>query len=192
MNEIKRYQAAEWDERYQTSGHNLAKPRSFLTEIMQHLPKQGWGLDVAMGEGHNANLLVEHGLDVLGVDFSMVALRRAKDKYPQVHTALVHLPEIHLKPESFEVILNFWFLERVMFPLYQRYLKPGGYLVLETMRFDAQADQTHLRPEYLLQSGELLQTFSGWDILLYDENVQAMAKGKPQLAARILARKPKE
>jgi hypothetical protein len=189
---MKRYQAAEWDERYLSSGHNLAKPRAFLVEIMQYLPKQGWGLDVAMGEGHNANLLVEHGLDVLGVDFSTVALRKAKHKYPQIHTAMVHLPEIHLRPESLDVILNFWFLDRAMFPLYQRYLKPGGYLVLETMRFDAQAEQSHLRPEYLLQPDELLQSFSGWKILMYDENVQAIARGKPQLAARILARKPKE
>ncbi len=189
---MSRYQAAEWDDRYQSSGRNLAKPRAFLGEILQHLPKQGWGLDVAMGEGHNANLLTEQGLNVLGVDFSMVALRKAKKKYPQIHTALVHLPEIHLKPASFDVILNFWFLDRAMFSLYQQYLKPGGFLVLETMRFDSQRDQSHLRYEYLLQPGELLKYFSGWEILLYDENVQAMAKGKHQLAARILTRKPIE
>ncbi len=189
---MKRYRAAEWDQRYKSSGHNLAKPREFLIEIMQHLPKQGWGLDVAMGEGHNANLLLEHGLDVLGVDFSIVALRKAKKKYPQLHTALVNLPEIHLRPASIDVILNFWFLDRALFPLYQRFLKPGGYVVLETMRYDAQSDQSHLRPEYLLHPAELLQTFSGWEILMYDENVQAMARGKPQLAARILARKPEE
>lgn len=189
---MNRYQAAEWDERYQSSGHNLAKPRAFLVETLQQLPKQGWCLDVAMGEGHNANLLNEHWLEVLGVDFSMVALRKASHKYPKIHAVLVNLPEIHLKPASFDVILNFWFLDRRMFPLYQHYLKPGGYLVLETMRFDAQTYQSHLRYEYLLQPGELLQSFPGWEILMYDENGQAMARGKPQLAARILTRKPKE
>ena len=187
---MSRYQAAEWDERYQSSGHNLASPRAFLVEVIPQLPRQGWGLDVAMGEGHNANLLAEHGLQVLGVDFSLVALRKAKSKYPNVQTALVNLPQIHLQPGSLDVILNFWFLDREMFPLYQQYLKPGGYLVLETMRYDPDRDQSHLRFEYLVQPGELLQFFSGWEFFVYDENVLANAKGKQQLAVRMLARKP--
>ncbi|PKO06435.1 MAG: hypothetical protein CVU41_06850 [Chloroflexi bacterium HGW-Chloroflexi-3] len=187
---MSRYQAAEWDERYQSSGHNLASPRAFLVEILPQLPREGWGLDVAMGEGHNANLLAEHGLQVLGVDFSMVALRKSKSKYPNIQTALVNLPALHLKEESFDVILNFWFLDRELFPLYQQYLKSGGYLVMETMRFDPARDQSHLRLEYLLQPGELLQSFSGWEFLVYDENVLANAKGKQQLAVQMLARKP--
>jgi 2-polyprenyl-3-methyl-5-hydroxy-6-metoxy-1,4-benzoquinol methylase len=183
-------QAAEWDERYQSSGHNLANPRAFLAEVLPQLPREGWGLDVAMGEGHNANLLAEHGLQMLGVDFSLVALRKAKSRYQNVITALVNLPQIHLKPGSFDVILNFWFLDRKLFPLYQQYLKPGGYLVLETMRFDPDSDQSHLRLEYLLQPGELIQSFSRWEFLVYDENVLATVKGKQQLAVRMLARKP--
>ena len=58
------------------------------------------------------------------------------------------------------------------------------------MRFDPDRDQSHLRYEYLIQPGELLQSFSGWDFLVYDENVQATAKGQQQLAVRMLARKP--
>ncbi len=85
---MSRYQAAEWDQRYQSSGHNLASPRAFLVEVLPQLPRDGWGLDVAMGEGHNANLLVEHGLQVLGVDFSLVALRKAKSKYPNVQISV--------------------------------------------------------------------------------------------------------
>ena len=187
---MNRYQAAEWDERYQSSGHNLASPRAFLVEVLPQLPRKGWGLDVAMGEGHNANLLAEHGLQVLGVDFSLVALRKARKRYPNVQTALVNLPQIHLEPGCLDVILNFWYLDREMFPLYQQYLKPGGYLVLETMRFDPNRDQSHLRLEYLLQPGELLQSFSGWEFLVYDENVKATVKGQQQLAIRMLARKP--
>jgi|AutmiccommuBRH23_1029490.scaffolds.fasta_scaffold00388_49 2-polyprenyl-3-methyl-5-hydroxy-6-metoxy-1,4-benzoquinol methylase len=187
---MSRYKAQEWDDRYQSSGHNLASPREFLVESLHHLPQHGWGLDVAMGEGHNANLLAERGLKVLGIDFSMVALRKAHRIYPELNLALVNLPAVKLTPHLFDVILNFWFLDRTMFPLYHQLLKPGGFLMIETMRFDPDRDQSHLRYEYLIQSGELLQSFSGWDFLVYDENVQATAKGKQQLAVRMLAHKP--
>ena len=109
-----------------------------------------------------------------------------------MRTALVNLPQIHLQPGNFDVILNFWFLDRKLFPLYQQLLNPGGYLVLETMRFDPDRDQSHLRYEYLIQPGELLQSFSGWEFLVYDENVKATVKGQQQLAIRMLARKPIE
>jgi len=187
---MSRFLAAEWDERYQTSGHNLANPRAFLMEVLPQLPKEGWGLDVAMGEGHNANLLVKRGLQVIGVDFSRVALNKAKKNYPQVQAVLADLPVIHLKPGSLDVILNFWFLDRKLFPVYHQLLKPGGFLVLETMRFDPDRDQSHLRLEYLIQPGELLQSFSGWEFLVYDENVRATVKGQSQQAVQLLARKP--
>jgi hypothetical protein len=58
------------------------------------------------------------------------------------------------------------------------------------MRFDPKSDQSHLRPEYLVQPGELRKEFLDWEFLVYDENVEAKAKGKTQLAVRLLARKP--
>ena len=50
-------QADKWDRRYQKSGHNLSKPREFLLTVQDLLPKEGWGLDIAMGMGHNAAVL---------------------------------------------------------------------------------------------------------------------------------------
>jgi trans-aconitate methyltransferase len=186
---MSRFEAAVWDERYRTSGHNLSRPREFLVENLNLFPVTGWGLDVAMGEGHNANLLVERGLQVVGIDFSMVALQKAHQKFPELNLVLVNLPAVNLA-HQFEVILNFWFLDREMFPLYRQLLAPGGFLMVETMRFDPDRDQSHLNEEYLLQPGELLQVFSGWELIVYDENISAMVKGQQQLAVRMLARKP--
>lgn len=187
---MSRYQAQEWDNRYLSTSHNLSKPRAFLGEVINHCPTSGWALDVAMGEGHNAGLLESRGLKVLGVDFSRVALQKAKKIYPHVQAAQVELPRLHLPDASLDVILNFWFLDRELFSQYQRWLKPGGLLIFETMRFDPESDQSHLRKEYLIQPGELRTAFSNWNLIVYDENVQALAKGNPQLAARMLARKP--
>jgi SAM-dependent methyltransferase len=183
-------EAGKWNTRFQSSGHNLSHPRAFLEEYIDQFPKRGWAIDVAMGTGHNANLLAERGLNVLGVDFSIVALEKAKQKYQALNVTLINLPEINLKEKSQDVILNFWFLDRKLFPLYQRWLKPGGLLMFETMRFDPESGQSHSRPEFLVQPGELMTEFSGWEFLVYDENISATVKGKPQLAVRMLVRKP--
>lgn len=189
---MNRQESQKWDKRYQSSRHNLKKPRAFLAESLDLLPDKGWALDVAMGEGHNANLLLQKGMNVLGVDFSKVALANAKKKYPQINTIMVDLPHIRLREASLDVILNFWFLDRGLFPFYKRFLKPGGYLVFETMRFDPNREQSHMQFEYLLQPGELLKSFSGWEKIVYDENVLATVKGQEQLAVRMIARKPEQ
>lgn len=112
---MNRQASQKWDKRYQSSRHNLKKPRAFLAESLDLLPDKGWALDVAMGEGHNANLLLQKGMNVLGVDFSKVALVNAKKKYPQINTIMVDLPHIRLREASMDVILNFWFLDRNLF-----------------------------------------------------------------------------
>lgn len=183
-------QADKWDRRFQKSGHNLSQPREFLQTVQDLLPTQGWGLDVAMGLGHNAAVLSGRGLKVIGVDFSKVALKSVKSEYPLIHAILVDLPALNLKKESMDVVLNFWFLERRLLPLYRRVLKPGGLLIFETMRFDENNPQDDVNPAYLLQPGELLQVFADWDFLIYDENVPATAQHKARTAVRLAARKP--
>ena len=189
---MNREESEKWDDRYRFSRHNLKKPRAFLEENLHLLPNQGWALDVAMGEGHNSNLLAQKGMHVLGVDFSSVALLNAKNKYPQLNAVKVDLPHISLRPSSLEVILNFWFLDRNLFPFFDRSLKPGGYLVFETMRYDPNKDQSNMQFDYLLQPGELLKSFSGWELIVYDENILAKVKGQEQLAVRMIARKPEQ
>lgn len=68
----------EWDERY--AGHELlwhAEPNRFLVEGVGDLPP-GSVLDVACGEGRNAIWLAERGWRATGVDFSAVALAKAR------------------------------------------------------------------------------------------------------------------
>lgn len=68
----------EWDERY--SGPDLlwhAQPNQFLVEEVGDLAP-GSVLDVACGEGRNAIWLAERGWRATGVDFSTVALGKAR------------------------------------------------------------------------------------------------------------------
>jgi tellurite methyltransferase len=184
---MSRHEAQDWDLRYTNKPDQHTEPHRFLLDVLHYLPRSGLGLDVAMGRGQNANVLSQRGLKMIGVDFSMVALRYARKHYPNLAVAKVDLPRLHLQPRSVDVILNFWFLDREMFPIYEMILKPGGFLVLETMQFDPDVDQSHLRLEYLLQPEEILQTFSGWNILLYDDKGREIVKGISQPVVRLLA-----
>lgn len=67
-----------WDDRYaETDLVWSAGPNQFVAEHVGSLPP-GRALDVACGEGRNAVWLAEHGWDVVGVDFSSVAIDKAR------------------------------------------------------------------------------------------------------------------
>ena len=68
----------DWDARY--SGEELlwkAEPNRFLVAEVTGLPA-GRALDLACGEGRNAVWLASEGWEVTGVDFSTVALTKAR------------------------------------------------------------------------------------------------------------------
>jgi|SRR5512132_27667 SAM-dependent methyltransferase len=69
---------ADWDRRYR--GTELvwtAQPNRFVVEELQGLPP-GRALDLGSGEGRNAVWLAERGWQVTAVDFSSVALDKAR------------------------------------------------------------------------------------------------------------------
>ena len=67
-----------WDERYSQEGLLWsARPNRFLVAEASDLPP-GHGLDLACGEGQNSIWLASLGWRVLGVDFSSVAIHKAR------------------------------------------------------------------------------------------------------------------
>lgn len=70
--------SAEWDRRYAVSELVwTAEPNRFVAAEVADLPA-GRALDLGCGEGRNAVWLAEHGWRVTGVDFSRVALDKAR------------------------------------------------------------------------------------------------------------------
>jgi len=71
---------ADWDRRYAESGLLWsAQPNRFLVSEVSDLPP-GRALDLACGEGRNAVWLARHGWQVTGVDFSEVAIAKAREQ----------------------------------------------------------------------------------------------------------------
>lgn len=182
--------AEKWNRRYLRAGHNLTKPRDFLVSHLNSIPASGFGLDVAMGLGHNAHVLANHGLTVIGLDISKVALKKAVLLDDRICPVLCDLPHIRFPQECFDVILNFWFLDRALFPLYKKFLKPGGFLFFETMQKLNMQVHSSINPDYLIEPAELIDSFGEWEIIVYDEYVNVQENPDKKYSLRFLARKP--
>jgi len=168
----------------------FTRPRTFLRQSADLLPSGGLALDVAMGLGGNAGFLLRRGFRVLGVDVSGVALRQAKARLPALMAVQADLHAFPLPEATFDLILNFYYLQRDLWPAFRRALKPGGVLVFETL---TQANRTRwpdLNPAHLLQPGELRAAFADWEVLRYREGWFGQDCGRPRAVAGLVARKP--
>jgi|DewCreStandDraft_4_1066084.scaffolds.fasta_scaffold00001_602 2-polyprenyl-3-methyl-5-hydroxy-6-metoxy-1,4-benzoquinol methylase len=182
--------AIRWNSRYQESSYlDLREPRSLLIEASQWLPAGGYALDLAMGLGHNAAFLCRRGFKVVGVDISWVAVKHARSLYPEILAVCADLENFSLPPNTFDVILNFYYLQRSIWENVRKWLKPQGLLIIETMTQEMKSLKPEIDDRYLLAPNELLNAFSDFEILLYREGWQEQEKGHPRAAASLIARK---
>ncbi len=164
-----------WDKTYERKDYVFGKdPAPFLVEQVARLPK-GRALDIAVGEGRNAVYLAKKGFLVEGVDISIVGLRKAQklaaENGVKIQTTNADLNKYKIKPESYSVILNFYYLQRSLFPEIKAGLKKGGVLVFETYTTEHlnNAGVAGWERDYLLAPGELKKAFSDMEILYYGE-----------------------
>ncbi|HVC86538.1 MAG TPA: class I SAM-dependent methyltransferase [Gaiellaceae bacterium] len=102
----------EWNRRY--AGSELlwtAQPNRFLVAETEHL-RPGRALDLACGEGRNAVWLAERGWEVVGVDFSDVALEKARALAAArgVDAQWVHADLLDFEPSrhAFDLVIAFY------------------------------------------------------------------------------------
>ena len=137
MSELER-----WESRYAGADYAFGKePNYFLASCKGLLPKSGRVLVVADGEGRNGVWLAEQGLDVLSIDFSPTALRRARALAAEHHvTVTFQQADVHTwdYPDAwFDVVVEIFTQfssppERAMkWTGMRRALKPGGLLIIQ-------------------------------------------------------------
>lgn len=155
---------SRWDTAYgKSKGYVFGRePVAFLAENLNLLPV-GRVLDIAMGEGRNAVFLAKKGFDVLGVDISEVAVRKAK-RLAQEHgvhlrTVTVDLNTYQIPPESYDVILMFYYVQSSLTAQIVRGLKPGGVLVYENYTTDQIKHDKLANPALMLKKGEARTLF---------------------------------
>ncbi|HUT83352.1 MAG TPA: methyltransferase domain-containing protein [Thermodesulfobacteriota bacterium] len=181
-----------WDERYQNTWEGgVREPVSFLKENLTKLPK-GKALDLAMGVGQNAIFLAQNGYEVFGIDSSQVAVEKAKayakEKSVSVKAIKADLATYTLPENEYDLILNFYFLERSLIPQIKKALKKGGMVVFETYTMEHQKYDKPFNPDYLLQENELLLSFIDFKVIFYQEGV-VEKDGIKKAIASLLAEK---
>ncbi len=181
----------DWNKRYVEMYEDAQTPSRLLQEMVQTLPA-GRALDIAAGSGRNAIFLARNGYDVDAVDSSPVAVekgRKMADKAgAKVNFITADLSAYTIAEESYDLIINFNFLERSLIPSMKKGLKKGGAILFETFT----VDQSNIGPptnrDYLLAHNELLSLFGDLYITYYREGVFEEGERKKALAS-VVARK---
>jgi SAM-dependent methyltransferase len=174
-----------WEEHYARTEQLDFTPVPLLVEVAEQLPP-GRALDLACGSGRNALYLASLGWKVVAVDSSTAGVgilrERAAAAGLKIEAVVADLeaPGFTIEPGSYDLICDFFYLQRNLFPRIREGVRPGGVFVA----------QIHLRESgsqrFVLESGELRAEFAGWKILYYSE---ATRKSQHRPAARILARR---
>ena len=183
-----------WDMKYLERKPDLNQgPNTILKKYLRILPK-GRALDLAAGEGRNALFLAENGFEAEAVDVSPVAITRvrksAKVRGVKVKAVVADLDTYRIPPGHYDVILNFYFLDRHLIPRIKKGLKKGGMVVFETYT----AEQKKLgtggpgQDKYVLKPNELLRLFRDFHVLFYREGVFKEG-GKRRAIASLIAQK---
>ena len=183
-----REDANRWNLRYTAqSRQTFEQARDFLILHQNIIPPVGLALDLAMGLGGNSGLLLQHGLHVVGVDISDIAVELAKKKYPDMMALVADLTEIDFPPGSFDLVTNFFYLERLLWNKIPLWLKPGGILIFEALILEMQEIRPDIQSQFLLSPGELKSAFPGLETLVYEEGWYG--EDHPRATARLIARK---
>ncbi len=184
---------SDWNERYSKDIYNQARePCTLLIKLLPDLPR-GRALDIACGEGRNAIFLAKNGYKVDGVDGSIVAIEKARKNAAEAGTDInfVHadLEGYRIAPESYDLIINFYYLQRSLVPAIKEGLSGGGAILFETYTVEQSTIGHPRNPDYLLERNELLVLFYDLHITFYREGIFSEG-GTRKAIASLAAKKP--
>ena len=186
-----------WDERYRSEEAAPERgPADFLVEHRHLLPSAGRALDVATGTGRNALYLASLGYEVTGIDVSGVAVERCRAEGARrglrVEAVQADLESYRLLRDVYDVVIDFYYLQRELAPALVAALRPGGVLVFESFTTEQRRfGWGPVQDDFLLRPGELRSLFAGLEELVYREGLVESQSGRGRKAvAGLVARRP--
>ena len=167
-----------WNARFGADGYLFGTaPNAFLASQGSLLRPGQRALAVADGEGRNGVWLASLGLEVLSVDFSPVALAKARKLATETGAALqtecVDLSAWTWPAQRFDIVAAIFIqfapppLRTILFQGMKDALKPGGLILLEGYRPEQLAYKTGGPPhaENLYTAAMLREAFGDMTIL---------------------------
>ncbi|EAT16813.1 bifunctional 2-polyprenyl-6-hydroxyphenol methylase/3-demethylubiquinol 3-O-methyltransferase UbiG [Desulfuromonas acetoxidans] len=180
--------SANWNQRWKERQERPLQADNWLLKMLPLLPETGTVLDIACGRGRNAVYLQQHGWQVTAVDGSDEALHQLQSVCPQIITRHHDLDQPLELSQRFDLVLQFFFLNRRQLPHFMQQVRPGGAMIVRTFSDAGEFGSKGGNPEHRLQPGELLEIFSPWEILCHEEGLDPSHKGGS--LAGIVARRP--
>lgn len=186
---------ADWDERYRRGEHAPTEPNHLLVRVVESLPA-GRALDLASGAGRHALFLARQDWRVTALDASRVGIELTKERARklgvEVDARITDLErvEFEIERDAYDLICDFYYLQRNLWPEIRAGLRVGGTLVAAIHL--AGEEEESGNPDFLLQPGELRAEFSDWEIVHYRETRlhDADAGCHRRRTAELIARKP--
>ena len=120
-----------------STAEDTSRYAGWVADLARLLPPRARVVDLGCGAGIPATReLDDHGLQVIGVDFSAVQLRRARGLVPGASLVQADMTALHLAPASVDAVVSFYALIHVpladqqpLFPRIRSWLRPGGYFL---------------------------------------------------------------
>ncbi|MBS1857920.1 MAG: methyltransferase domain-containing protein [Acidobacteria bacterium] len=172
----------DWNAYYSAPEYEEPPADALLVELAENLPP-GRALDLACGTGRHAIHLARLGWQVIAVDAAPAGIALLRRSAPAVDARLADLErgEFAIEPAGFDLICDFYYLQRDLFAAIREGVRPGGIF----------AGAIHLlepgrNPNFALAPGELRGQFAGWKIPYYSEGGEP---GRTRRSARIIARR---
>ena len=167
-----------WNGRYAAPGFLFGEaPNAYLASKEAELPAHGRALSVADGEGRNSVWLAEGGLAVDGLDFSPVAVAKARAlaaaRGVRIDFAVANVMSLDWPAATYDVIAAIFIQFATpdkrarLFSWFKRALKPGGLLILQGYRVEQLSYGTGGPPEreHLYTADLVRSAFSDCEIL---------------------------
>lgn len=183
----------DWDQRYRRGEHTTKEPSPLLIKAIRDL-EPGRALDIACGAGRHAIYLASHGWQVTAIDSAQVGLEILKQRAREANERNARIPvptrrdsqascllaidarvanledgEFFIEPAAYDLICDFYYLQRDLFPAIRAGVKPGGAFVAAIHLNDGNPAAKPHNPAFLLEPGELKTLFSDWEITYYHE-----------------------
>jgi SAM-dependent methyltransferase len=168
--------------------HGTENPSAWVQRWTHLIAPGSTVLDVACGAGRHMRWLASQGHHAQGVDRNADAVAMAQAFGPVTCSDIENGPW-PFAGQTFGAVIVTHYLWRPLLPTIVQSVAPGGVLLYETFAAGNETVGKPSRPDFLLQTGELLQVTEGLRCVAYEDGFKTLPD---RFVQRIVAIRPLE